>query len=209
MLVAGLQREATHFKIRVLDLVDIYLRKCPSSQEIPHVLLPLIHVVMKASADEQQLIDKTNGIIRRRIDSLQLIPENVDLDQLEKDLEEVHNISQKASHQQISPTSLTSVIIYMSKVLANHGRVDTAANAYRRSLDDFMKRKGSKICHTFFADPIKRIPSVIWEIREELVNACASDYPINTFRQMQAIKWMDALLNQTLQVVCIHFLPCT
>jgi len=156
---------------------------------------------MRAGADEQQLIEKTNGILRRRVDSLPSLPEGVNADKLVEDLEEVHNIARKASHQQISPASLTSVSIYLSKVLVQHGRVDEVAKVYRESLDDFMNRKGSKIYHTFFADSVKRIPSAIWEIREELIHACASNRPVNTFRQMQAIHWTDALLNQTLQVV--------
>lgn len=167
------------------------------------MLLPLVRVVMGASADEQQLIDKANGILRRRLDSLQSIPEDVDADDLMEDLDEIHNIARKASHQQISPATLASVSIYLSKVLMHHDRLDAVAKAYRESLHDFMDRKGSKIYHTFFADSVKRIPVAIWGIRNDLIHACASGRPVNTFRQMQAVHWTDALLNQTLQVVSV------
>lgn len=198
---AGLQREATHFKIRVLDLLDTFARKCPGNPQVPRLLLPLIQVIMEASTDEQQLMDKTNGIIRKRIGVSQIIPEKeVDVTALSTDLEEIHNIARKASHQKIPPSTLSTANIYLSRTLAHNQGLDAVTRLHRGSLDDFMTKKGSKINHVFFADFINRIPSAAWEIRQELIEACTSGSSVNAYRQMQAIQWLNALLPHAIQM---------
>ncbi|KAG8828577.1 DNA-directed DNA polymerase [Serendipita sp. 399] len=196
----NLQREATHFKIRVLDLVEIFIRKQPQSPQIPLVVLPLIRVIMQCSSDEQQLVDKLNGLIRRRIGALHTVTGNVDWDRLAADLEEVHKIARKASHQQIPPTTLTFASIYLSKICVDSDRTYIPAQVYQASLNDYMKRKGCKIHHIFFADSVKRVPPVAWAIRRDFIQACGSGRGVNAFRQMQAVHWVDALLPLAAQV---------
>lgn len=200
-IAAGLQREATHFKIRVLDFLEILIRKYPESPQIPRMILPLIRVVMGASTDEQQLIEKANAIIRRRIGVLQTLPKDAEIEKIEEDLEEVHKIARKASHQQISPATLTFANVYMCKILVHAGRIEVAARIHAESLDDFMHRKSSQIYHTFFADTIKRVPAVAWAIRRPLIQASADEQSVNLYRQMQAVHWLDAFLPLVLQTV--------
>ncbi|KAG8825804.1 DNA-directed DNA polymerase [Serendipita sp. 401] len=190
----NLQREATHFKIRVLDLIEVFIRKQPQSSQLPSIVLPLMRVIIGCSSDEQQLIDKLNGIIRRRIGALYTIPNDANLDLLSADLEELHKIARKVSHQQVLPITLAVASIYLSKIFVDSGRTDIPARIYKESLADFMQRKGCKLHPTFFTESVKRIPLVVWVIRRELIQACESGKGVNTFRQMQAIHWVDTLL---------------
>ncbi|KAJ7905348.1 hypothetical protein B0H14DRAFT_2659931 [Mycena olivaceomarginata] len=64
------QREATHFKNRVLDLVDSFLKKEPTSSHSLQLLLPLVELSTITSADERHLTDKAKGILRTRIANL-------------------------------------------------------------------------------------------------------------------------------------------
>lgn len=202
---AGLQRDATHFKIRVLDLLDTFARKCPESPQLPRLVLPLIRVIMEAGTDEQQLIDKTNSILQKRVRVSQTLPEEgVDVDSLCKDLEEVHNIARKASHQKISPATLAACNVLLCRVLVHNQGLDVVANVHRETLDNFMTKKGSKVNHSFLAEFINRVPSAAWEIRRDLIQACASERSVNTYRQMQAVQWTSSLLTQILQVVGIR-----
>jgi DNA polymerase phi len=159
---------------------------------------------MGASPEEQQLAEKTSGILRQRIGGLKLFPETVDVDALKEDLEDLHNIARKASHQQVSSSTLSSSNVYLSKVLVHNKHLDTVVAIHRKSLADFLNRKGSKISHTFFTDFIKRIPASAWLLREDLIAACGNEHTIHQFRQAQAIAWTDILLHQILQVVRIR-----
>lgn len=154
--------------------------------------------------DEQQLIDKTNGILRKRIGVSQTLPEKgVDVESLSKDLEEVHNIARRASHRKISPATLSACNVLLSRILVHNQELDVVAKMHRETLDNFMSKKGSKVNHAFLADFINRIPSAAWEIRRDLIQACASERSVNAYRQMQAVQWASYLLTQTLRAVSI------
>lgn len=174
---------------------------------MPRLVLPLVRVILGASPDEQHLVEKTSSIIRQRISDLKVFPDTFDSESLKKDLEELHNIARKASHQQVSPTMLSSSNIYISKALIHGKCMDTVVAVHQGSLADFLNRKGSKISHTLFTDFIKRIPVAAWAIREDLIQACGSERPAHPFRQTQAINWTDKLLLQVFQVVRVsgHF----
>lgn len=208
-LAASLQREATHFKIRILDLLDTLARKSPENPQVPRLVLPLIQVIMEASSDEQQLIDKTNGIIRKRIGTSQTIPEkDVDLTALSLDLEEIHKIARKASHQKIPPGTLSAANVFISRILVQNQGMEAVTEQHKESLRDFMTKKGSKINHTFFVEFINRIPSAAWEIRQDLIQACAGGQSVNAYRQMQAIQWLNNLLPHIPQMVrCTFLIP--
>ena len=61
------QREATHFKNRVLDLIDIFVKKNPANPLIIRLIFPLVELIVSTGPDEKQLSDKATGILRNRI----------------------------------------------------------------------------------------------------------------------------------------------
>lgn len=196
---AGLQREATHFKIRVLDLLDIFIRKCPQHIQVPRLVLPLVQTALEASADEQQLIEKINGLLRKRIGSLQQLPEDHSATSLAEDLQELHNIARKSSSQQLSQETLLSSVIYLSKVLVHNKELEVVVKTYQQSLEDFIKRKGSKLWPKFFVEFIKRLSLAAWAIRLEFIKFCSNGEAINSFRQTQAVQWLSMLLPLAVQ----------
>jgi DNA polymerase phi len=198
---AGLQREATHFKIRGLDLLDIFVKRCPQHSQVPRLVLPLIQIILGASADEQQLVEKTNGLLRKRIGLLQQFPEDVDAAPLEEDLQELHSIARKLTSRQLSQESLLSSVIYLSKVLVHVKRSEAVITGYKGSLEDFIKRKGSKLWPNFFSEFIKRLPSAAWAMRLEFIKSCLNEEAINSFRQTQAVQWLSTLLPLAVQQV--------
>lgn len=202
LLDGNLQREATHFKIRVLDLLDILIRRLPESPHIPRLLLPLLRTVITASPDEKQLKERATGILRGRIGTQKTFPhKNVDIEAISKDFQDVHEMSRKVSPSQISPATLNPCCIYLSKVLANSGSISIVKEQYKESLNDFMSRKGSKVHPTFFLDFIHRYDAVAWELRHEFIYWCNTGKPTNQFRQMQAFHFLEALLSHMTELV--------
>ncbi|KAI6032543.1 DNA polymerase phi-domain-containing protein [Pisolithus marmoratus] len=87
------QREATHFKNRVLDLVDTF-----------------------SGMDERQLSDKTKGILKNRLAKSKDVPTNAARDEVETVLREVHQRVRKV-HSADNLSVLSQSSLYLSRIL--------------------------------------------------------------------------------------------
>jgi DNA polymerase phi len=137
------QREATHYKNRVLDLLDTFIKKQPTSPLIPRLILPLLDLILNAGPDEKQLADKATGILRSRIGKSKDSPSNVEVDQVIGILAEVHARARKAASSE-TLAILGQCSVYLSKALLDvQTDAATVRDAYGDSLVDFMTRKSS------------------------------------------------------------------
>ncbi|KAI0691182.1 DNA polymerase phi-domain-containing protein [Cytidiella melzeri] len=187
------QREATHYKNRVLDLLDTFLKKQPTSPLIPRLILPLVDLVVNAGADEKHLADKATGILRSRLGKSKDSPSSIDDDQLGGILLELHSRARKASSSDILIT-LGQCSIYISKALLHAQVQKPVLSAYRESLTDFVTRKASRLNTSFFQDFIRRHASAAWELRNSLLDL--SEKAINGYRQNQVFQLVQVLLSQ-------------
>ncbi|KAI0713431.1 DNA polymerase phi-domain-containing protein [Earliella scabrosa] len=187
------QREATHFKNRVLDLLDIFVKKQPTSPLIVRLLLPLVELIVATGPDEKQLSDKATGILRNRIGKSKDIPTSVSAEDAAKTLEELHNLARKASTPDVLAT-LNQCSLYLAKVLLHAEAAESVLKVYRESLHDFVARKSSKLNTAFFDDFVKRHPQAAWDLRDDLVNA--SSEALNVYRQVQPFHIIQTLFNQ-------------
>ncbi|KAI9056874.1 hypothetical protein FKP32DRAFT_1598752 [Trametes sanguinea] len=187
------QREATHFKNRVLDLVDVFVKKQPTSPLILRVIFPLVELIVGSGPDEKQLADKATGILRNRIGKSKDVPTSVAKEDVAKTLEELHTLARKASTGDILST-LNQCSIYLTRVLLHHDAQEPVQKAYRESLTDFVARKASRLNPPFINDFVKRYPQAAWNIRDDLVKAPGK--ALNGFRQAQAFQFVSTLVNQ-------------
>ncbi|KAF7363316.1 hypothetical protein MSAN_00987000 [Mycena sanguinolenta] len=134
------QREATHFKNRVLDLVDTFIKKEPTSSHILQLLLPLVELSTITSADERHLSDKAKGILKTRIAKSKEVPSTPNIEEVETML----------------VATLSQCSLYIAKVLIDAG--------------DFTTRKNSALNINFFLDVIRRYPLMMWILREDIVS---------------------------------------
>ncbi|KAK0210612.1 DNA polymerase phi-domain-containing protein [Desarmillaria ectypa] len=186
------QREATHFKNRVLDLVDLFLKKRPSSPLVINLILPLIDLIVSSGTDEKQLSDKTQGILRSRIAKARDIP-TAPVAQVASAIQSLHAQARKARSSELL-ASLSSCSLYLAKVLAAQQEVEQVLDTYRESLVDFLTRKNSALNLNFFQDLIVRLPALGWRLRQDLIDS--SKKAINVYRQCQAFRLIYALVAQ-------------
>ncbi|KAB5592609.1 DNA polymerase phi subunit [Ceratobasidium theobromae] len=185
----GAQREATHFKIRILDLVDTFLSKQPQNRHLPRIVLPLVNIIVSAGPDERQLSDKTIGILRARMSKLKDHPQSgFDKDAIVEDVKNLHELARRMSTPEISSCS-----IYLSKVLQGDPRV---LDAYRASIDDFSQRKNSKLSPNFLKDFVLRQTTSAWRLREHIAKQTVPGIAVNVYRQMQMWQLVQTLLSQ-------------
>ena len=187
----GAQREATHFKNRILDLVDIYLKKQPTSPFVLHLITPLVDIVARSSQDERQLSDKATGIIRSRFGKLKDVPTEADIEQVALIVTNVHSEARK-SHSSDLLSILSLFGTYLSRILVQLKAERPLLDSYRESLADFTTRKNSSLNSSFFQDFIKRFPTQAWGLRQDLLDQCRKS--INAYRQGQVLLLLELLV---------------
>ncbi|PPR04947.1 hypothetical protein CVT24_010405 [Panaeolus cyanescens] len=186
------QREATHFKNRVLDLVETFLRKLPSSPHILRLIGPLIDIVAGSSQDERQLSDKANGILRSRLGKAKEFPSGVDAQQAETIASEIHTQALKTHNSQLLST-LSGCLLYLGKILIQLGKESYLQDLYRQALTDFATRKNSSFNPSFFQDFVRRYPALAWSLAQEMLDL--ESKAINAYRQIQVLHLLEVLIS--------------
>ncbi|GBE82630.1 hypothetical protein SCP_0410150 [Sparassis crispa] len=184
------QREATHFKNRVLDLLETFIKKQPKNPLVLRLILPLVELVVSTGPDEKHLADKATGLLRTRLGKSKEVLSIVDTDEATVVLEELHTRARKSDNL----ATLSQCSIYLSRSLLHAGFTETVVRVYRESLDDFVTRKASKLNSNFFQDFIRRHPEAGWALRNDLIEV--SGKAVNVYRQCQAFQILHTLISQ-------------
>jgi len=187
-MAEGAQREAIHFKNRILDLLSILVKKEPKSAHIMQILIPLLTL---AFSDEKQLSEKAIGLLRSRIDKVKVVPSTIDVVKASDILNDLHVRARKV-HSRDALATISFCSLYVSRALLHAGADTTVQTAYTVSLMDFTNRKSSDLNTDFFSDFIKRHPRTAWDMREVLLAAPAK--AINAYRRCQACILLQILL---------------
>ncbi|EMD34453.1 hypothetical protein CERSUDRAFT_55542 [Gelatoporia subvermispora B] len=187
------QREATHFKNRVLDLVDSFLKKQPTNPLVLRVLLPLADLVLGTGRDEKQLSDKATGILRSRIGKSKDVPSNMDVEVAIEVLKELHSRARKAPSADVLST-LAQCTVFLARSLFHAAAQDQVLDIYRQSLADFVTRKASRLNSAFFQEFIRRHPDAAWALRSDLLDLTGK--AVNVYRQCQAFSLLHTLITQ-------------
>ncbi|KAF8557343.1 hypothetical protein OG21DRAFT_1494920 [Imleria badia] len=187
------QREATHFKNRVLDLVDIFVRREPRSPLNVRLLLPLVELATKSTLDERQLSDKASGILKSRLVKSKDVPTTALRDEVETVLREVHRRAQK-SHASDALGVLSQASLYLCRILISLGEEDVAVTMFQESFDDYVSRKASPLAFSFFQDWARRFPTLGWKLRDSVLES--SSKAVNLYRRCQAFQLLQIILNQ-------------
>ncbi|KAF4608345.1 DNA-directed DNA polymerase [Pleurotus pulmonarius] len=187
------QREATHFKNRVLDLVEMFIKKQLSSQLVLRFILPLADLVAGCGSDEQQLADKARGILQSRISKAKELPLELDVKDVTNVLSELHIRARKPRYSSLL-VALSQCSLYASKILIAADSEAPVLKEYKDSLTDFMTRKGSAFNPAFFQDFIQRFPSSGWKLGDDLLDL--SSRSVNIYRQCQAYHLVHVMVSQ-------------
>lgn len=187
------QREATHYKNRVLDLLDTFIRKQPGSPLLLRLVLPLTELVVGTGADEKQLSEKATGILRHRLGKAKELPAGLDADAAAAILAELHVRARKAAAGDVLAT-LSAASLYVAKGLLHAGKADAVCATYAGSLADFAGRKASRVAPSFLNDFVRRHADAAWGLRAQLLDAARA--AVNGYRQVQVFQLVQTLFAQ-------------
>jgi DNA polymerase phi len=183
----SVQREAIHFKNRIMDLLDTFVRRQPAS---PHILQFLVPLLALTFSDEKQVSEKAAGLMSR-IARLKEVPSSVDIASASSILNDLH-IRTRRVHSRDAIAIVSRCSLYVSRALLHVGADEAVQVAYATSLVDFTERKTSDLNGQFFCDFIKRYPRVAWGMRAALLAAPVN--AVNAYRQGQAYMLLETLL---------------
>ncbi|KAF8447475.1 DNA polymerase phi-domain-containing protein [Boletus edulis BED1] len=187
------QRKATHFKNRVLDLVDIFVKLEPQSPLNVRLVIPLVELATKSSIDERQLSDKASGILKSRLVKSKEVPTTAVRDEVEPVLQEVHRRAQRA-HASDALGVLSQGSLYLCRILVSLNEDDAAITAYRESWDDYMSRKASQLAFSFFQEWARRFPGLGRKLRDHVLES--SSKAVNVYRKCQAFQLLHVMMGQ-------------
>jgi DNA polymerase phi len=197
------QREATHFKNRVLELVETFLKKQPTSPLVLRLVFPLLELVLHGSPTEAHLTSKVTGILQSRMFKAKEPLEIANRAEAVELLNALHTEARTASSAQTAKLC-SQAILYVSRALLHDRQASSSAGqdlaapvvaAYTTSLDDFMTKKSTKVRASLFSDLATRFPVVAWSLRSALVQYAKSD-GANSYRQTQAFNILNDLISQ-------------
>lgn len=185
----GAQREATHFKNRVLDLVEAFLKRQSSSPLVFRFILPLLELISTSGSDEKQLSDKTTGIIRSRFSKPRDVPRIGDTTAVSEILSSLHERARKSSSSKtVGLVSICS--LFVVKALAGHDD-QSIEEAYKDSVKNFITKKTSPLTPAFFLDFVRRNPTHGWKLQSHMLGSIKD--AANGFRQSQAFAVIQTL----------------
>lgn len=171
--------ESAHFKTRILDFVDAYLRR-PGAPALG-LVLPLLRLVRSPG----ELANKAAGIIRQRLGRGQLTLSEDQLSEASSVLNEVHALARRA------PSAEFSALCAAASAFLSRAAAKPATEAYAATASDFVSRKHSQVHPAFLADYVKRFPSRALALAPTLLEKA-----VNAYRQTQAYGLVGQLMAQ-------------
>ncbi|TKY90506.1 hypothetical protein EX895_000504 [Sporisorium graminicola] len=199
------KQEAIALRFKVLELVDIFARKQPSSALMLDLILPLYELWNNRDEDTEQLAAKAKTLLLSRISKAKTVPDEFDADQVSELLQRMHADARESQSNDVSNVS-QALSLYLTKVALSKSGDDVKAalggklvEIYRESLLDYLMRKASRLRHEFLIDAFRRFPLLGWELRSELLDNCRPGAATRAFRQVQVMSMLQAVLTQIAQ----------
>ncbi|KAJ1815007.1 DNA-directed DNA polymerase, partial [Coemansia sp. RSA 2598] len=189
--IRDLKISFVNFKLRVLDLVDVFLTRQPESPLVLRLLPVLLDLIRSTTKDSRNkpIHDRAFSIATARRSKLPTGFETKD------GLDLLTNIHERARRALDKPTltMISSVAIYMARAVVENDPSceSTIYDLYRASLSDFMTRKASQMIAEFFTTPANRTQPAhllpFWRLAADAVTEYGHPLKaVNVFRQVQA-----------------------
>ncbi|CAO1618292.1 unnamed protein product [Parajaminaea phylloscopi] len=194
------KQDAIAFRNKILDLLAIYCKKCPSSPLVVRLVRPLFVLATESDEDDKQVSNKAANILRNNICKAKDVPQGADLEVATEDLEAVHGFARRTTSGELA--ALANVAnVFLSRVCFASGSPasDKTVKLYNDTLGDFLTRNASQLKGQFLIDAFRRLPQLGWEVRSKLFEGCSLTAPIKPFRQQQAMQMLQTTVTQLAQ----------
>ncbi|KAG0052711.1 DNA-directed DNA polymerase [Gryganskiella cystojenkinii] len=91
-----------HFKNKVLDLLELYIKKQPSNELVLEMIVPLLSLVLIPSASNKPVHDKVSSLLRTKLAKIKDYPRECDDEHVFEILSQVHELAKKSPDAKFS-----------------------------------------------------------------------------------------------------------
>ncbi|KZT60362.1 hypothetical protein CALCODRAFT_480671 [Calocera cornea HHB12733] len=188
------QREATHFRIRVIDLVDIFMKNEPTSELLLQLIVPLLDIALFSSSDEAQLSKRATGVLTSRLGGAKELPEPATPELAVETLREVYDRMRRVDPAPVVLHCCT----FLTKVLSRQGKEASPAlvSFYSDALKVFVMRRSPGVPVTLFSTLITSVPVGGWALRDTILNLMVDRDAVNRFNQRKLLDLLVLLFKQ-------------
>ena len=199
----------THFRIRALDMIDVYLSHNPPMSHVLMLINPILDTLescLKAKGNDlKPLENRLKGSLKKLTN---IKKPNVDPDLTPDDLVtslqglvDRTNVASPLIQQLSQPIPLyaqiCTLILRCSQSIDKPGLTSKVQEIYRKALDDFFNRSHCLLPMPFFLLPIQGNWKGAWDLADRLISS-GFDAKTRQFRKTQALSLLSALFhNQT------------
>ncbi|KAJ2546842.1 DNA-directed DNA polymerase, partial [Coemansia sp. RSA 1933] len=212
LAVRDLRISLINFKLRVLDLVEVFLARQAGNGLVVRLLPTVVDLAKATSAESRTkpLHDRTMAILGARRAKY---PTGFEAEAGLALLDGIHRRARRAQDR-AELAMLGNVAAFVTRALMDNAQTGDAQAAVgdriyeiaRASLADFMARKGSQIHADFFRPTTEKLlPSqlhVVWRIaRAALTDYARPGQAVNVYRQVQAYALVEIVVASVPRVV--------
>ncbi|TPX59035.1 hypothetical protein SpCBS45565_g07848 [Spizellomyces sp. 'palustris'] len=219
------KNQVLHFKLRVVDLLDIFLRKSPQQPLVIELIMPLIKLVTSTSrsTDDKDLHDKLQSLVKNKLFRLREVPTEpaLNADRAVEVLREVHEYAHRAADATLfglcngASLLLTRILSHVkepvpkkevkktpkkrkveTKEVPNTRSMSRVASIYQETLSDFMTKNKTRVKPVIFLDLINRYPVYAWELLPSLVDFTSPSVDAKAYNLVQAYNIISRIMKQ-------------
>lgn len=187
----GAQRQATLFKTRIVDFIETFTKRNPTSNYILRTIVPLVTLAALGSPEEADLMKKATRVIKVSFGNEYI--DNLDAELAASTLKSVHATAKKVRAVDV-PAIFNTCCRYLIRNLSHADQDQLVQDQYKVSMDDYFTRKHSKFPLPILEDFVKRSPICAWGLREHIAQCCKPSGSAKVFGQLQAFDLLKELV---------------
>ncbi|KAG0348544.1 DNA-directed DNA polymerase [Podila humilis] len=131
-----------HFKNKVLDLLEIYIKKQSSNALVLELIVPLLSLVFIPSASNKPVHDKISALLRNKLAKIKDYPRECDDEHVFEILSQVHELAKKSPDAKFSALC-GDLSLLLVKVLIGGQDEKTAVGETSSTMPEPAVKKGS------------------------------------------------------------------
>ncbi|ORX80479.1 hypothetical protein BCR32DRAFT_327691 [Anaeromyces robustus] len=131
------KQQILHFKFKVLEMLDIFIKKQSTNVLVLELVMPLLHLVKQlyGSHDQQQLYERVQSLLKNRLLKIKDYPKNDDVNtkELFELLEEVNKFAEKCNEPELCNLAGEVSIFIVKVILGNNIKKEKESNSKKSS----------------------------------------------------------------------------
>ncbi|KAG0370575.1 DNA-directed DNA polymerase [Gamsiella multidivaricata] len=140
-----------HFKNKVLDLLELYIKKQSSNALVLELIVPLLSLVLIPSASNKPVHDKISALLRNKLAKIKDYPRECDDEHVFEILSQVHELAKKSPDAKFS--GLCGDLSLLLVKALNGGQDDKTAVGEVKAETPVKKTRGSAKSKAIAVDP--------------------------------------------------------